>query len=120
MPLVASPTDVRLEVGAAELARPLLDPVCDLYDEVFSQPPFFWRDDESQLHRERLHGLLEDSTFGMAVAHVGDELAGFAYGFTLPPDTKRWTRLTEPVSVQLAAEWPGRTFVLFDYAVSET
>ncbi|OLB75208.1 MAG: hypothetical protein AUI14_21430 [Actinobacteria bacterium 13_2_20CM_2_71_6] len=108
----------RIDLGNAALARPLLDPICALYDEVFSAPPFFWREDESQLHRERLVGLLDDPTFGITVARVGQELAGFAYGFGLPADTKRWSRLTEPLSVQATTEWPGRTFLLFDYAVA--
>src|SRR5436190_14212590 len=95
---------VRLDLGGADLARSLLDPICTLYDAVFSTPPFFWRDDESELHRERLLGLLEDPTYGIAVARVSGELVGFAYGFTVPPDTKRWSRLVEPLSVQVTSE----------------
>ena len=112
--------DVRIEIGGAALARPLLDPICELYDEVFSVPPFFWRADESALHRERLLGLLDDPGFDVAVARAGDELVGFAYGFTVPPDTKRWSGLLVPVSTEVASEWPGRTFLLFDYGVRLT
>jgi ribosomal protein S18 acetylase RimI-like enzyme len=111
---------VRLDLGGAELARQLLDPICHLYDEVFSAPPFFWREDESELHRERLLGLLEDPTYGIAAARVGDELVGFGYGVAVPPDTKRWSRLVDPLSVQVTSEWPGRTFLLFDYGVRQT
>ena len=112
---------VRFDLGGADLARPLLDAICVLYDEVFAAPPFFWRDDESELHRERLTGLLADPTFGIAVARASEELVGFAYGFGLPADTKRWTRLVEPVSsARVTAEWPGRTFLLFDYAVRQS
>ncbi len=110
-------TDVRIEIGGAALTCPLLDPICALYDEVFSTPPFFWREDESELHRQRLLRLLDDPTYGIAVAWAEDELVGFAYGFSLPADTKRWSGLLEPVSVQVTGEWPGRTFLLFDYAV---
>lgn len=109
--------DVRVEVGGAELTRPLLDPICALYDEIFSAPPFFWRDDESVLHRERLLRLLDDPTFGVAVAQAGGRLAGFAYGFRVLPDTTRWAGLIGEVSPELVAEWPGRTFLLFDYGV---
>jgi GNAT superfamily N-acetyltransferase len=111
---------VRLDLGGPDLARPLVDAICELYDEVFSVPPFFWREDESRLHRERLLRLLEDPTFGTALAWMGDELVGFAYGFTVPPDTKRWSNLTKPASPELTEEWPGRTFLLFDFAVRET
>lgn len=110
-------TDLRVEIGGAALGRPLLDPICALYDEVFSAPPFFWRDDESELHRERLLRLLDDPSFGVAVAQAGEDLAGFAYGFRVPPNTTRWDGLIGEVSPELVAEWPGRTFLLFDYGV---
>jgi len=111
------PVTPEIDLGSGELASSLLGPVCDLYDEVFSQPPFFWRESESELHRDRLRSLLTDSSFGIAVARVDSQLVGFAYGFALAADTKRWSRLVEPVSATMAAEWPGRTFLLFDYGV---
>jgi len=95
---------LRIDLGGADFARPLLDPICALYDEVFSVPPFFWREDESKLHRDRLLRLMGDPTFGIAGAWVGDELVGFAYGFAVPPDTKRWSNLTEPTPPELAEE----------------
>lgn len=109
--------ELHVEIGDAAVARPLLDSICVLYDEVFSVPPFFWRGDESELHRQRLVRLLDDPTFGIAVALAGAELVGFAYGFMVPPDTTRWSGLMEPVEPMVAAEWPGRTFLLFDFAV---
>jgi len=109
--------DVRVEIGGAALARSAIDPICALYDEVFSAPPFFWREDESELHRQRLLRLLDDPTFGVVVARADEELVGFAYGFSVPPDTTRWQGLTNEVPPELTAEWPGRTFLLFDYGV---
>jgi hypothetical protein len=111
---------IRLDLGGADLGRALLDPICDLYDEVFSAPPFFWREDESQLHRERLLSLFDDPSYGLAVARTDQGLVGFAYGVAVPPDTKRWSRLLEPLPIQVTAEWPGRTFLLFDYAVQQS
>jgi hypothetical protein len=109
--------DVRIALESAERGRELIDPICKVYDEVFSAPPFFWRDDESDLHRERLAGLLDDESFGLATAIGTDGLVGFAYGFTIPANTQRWTRLRGDVDSETAREWPGRTFLLFDYAV---
>jgi hypothetical protein len=51
------------------------------------------------------------------VAQEGGELAGFAYGFRIPPNTTRWAGLVGEASPELTAEWPGRTFLLFDYGV---
>src|SRR4051812_3421292 len=84
------PEHVTIRSGGAALARARLDPICTLYDEVFSQPPFLWRDDEPQLHRERLLKLLNNATFGLAIATTADDaLVGFAYGFGLAADTRR-------------------------------
>jgi GNAT superfamily N-acetyltransferase len=110
-------TPVHIDLGGAGLARPLVGRIGELYREVFSVPPYFWKPDEAQLHRERLLRLLDDPTFGIAVAWAGSELVGFAYGFTVPPDTKRWSNLTEPAPAELTEEWSGRTFLLFDFAV---
>jgi GNAT superfamily N-acetyltransferase len=84
---------------------------------VFSEPPSHWHEEESELHRGRLLKLLDDPAFGIAVARVGEELVGFAYGFTVPSDSTRWSRLLVPVANEVAREWPGRTFMLFDFAV---
>ena len=115
--MMSDAVSVSYAVGRADLVSPLIDRVCTLYDEVFSAPPFFWRDDESQLHRDRLGRLLRDESFGAATASAGVELVGFAYGFTVPATTTRWAGLREPVAPAVATEWPGRTFLLFDFAV---
>jgi GNAT superfamily N-acetyltransferase len=106
-----------LRSGGAKLAAPVIDPICALYDEVFAQPPFAWRDDEPALHRARLTALLDDPTFGVVLATDGPQLTGFGYGFTLAPHTTRWTELSPPLPSPQSDEWPGRTFVLFDFAV---
>ncbi|WP_433064861.1 N-acetyltransferase family protein [Dactylosporangium sp. CS-033363] len=107
-----------LTAGGAELALRLLEPICELYDTVFSEPQFVWRAEESGLHRERLVELTNDPTFGIVVAELDGALLGFAYGYTLPHTTTRWSRLIGTLPPETSAEWPGRTFVLFDYAVA--
>jgi hypothetical protein len=82
--------DLRLELGSADLGHKLIEPICSVYDEVFFVPPFFWRADESRLHRERLQRLLEDPTFGLVIALEVGDLVGFAYGFSLSAATRRW------------------------------
>jgi hypothetical protein len=46
--------DVQLTLGDRLLAEQFFEPTCQLYDQVFSQPPFRWTDDESKHHRELL------------------------------------------------------------------
>jgi GNAT superfamily N-acetyltransferase len=90
-----------------------------LYDEVFSQPPFRWTDDESEHHRQSLTRLMTNPTFGLVTAETGSDLIGFAYGVALPPDTKWWAGMAEPLPDELTAEWSGRTFAVIDLAVRE-
>jgi GNAT superfamily N-acetyltransferase len=115
--MLPSVDEVKVTLADADTGRQLLEPICQIYDEVFSAPPFFWRDDESSLHRARLTGLLDDPTFGLTIALRDDQLIGFAYGFTVAADTRRWSRLIGDVDPEITREWTGRTFLLFDYAV---
>lgn len=108
---------VTIGLASRERANALLDPICDLYDEVFSAPPFRWTDDESEHHRRMLDSLLVEPTFGLVTAEADGQLVGFAYGYTLPPDTRWWEGFQSPLSAELAKEREGRTFALIDLAV---
>lgn len=108
---------VVVHLGTATTATRLFEPICHLYDAAFSQPPFRWTDDESAHHREMLNSLRTKSSFGIATAEQGEQLVGFAYGYTLPVDTSWWTDFTEPLSAEITEEWDGRTFALIDLAV---
>jgi GNAT superfamily N-acetyltransferase len=110
--------DVRIEIGDAEGAATNIDQICEVYDEVFSQPPFHWQEDDSASHRERLMRLMQDPSFGIATASSSHRLIGFAYGYTLPTTTKLWDSLVEPIDPAMTDEWPGRTFLFFDFAVT--
>jgi len=109
--------DVTLTLGDGRRAAELLDPICALYDAVFSQPPFRWTADESAHHRQSLVELARNPTFGLATAEAGDELVGFAYGVRLAPSTGWWQGFEEPPPAELVAEHGGRTFALIDLAV---
>jgi ribosomal protein S18 acetylase RimI-like enzyme len=106
-----------VHLGGAPLAEALFDAIRNLYDEVFSQPPFAWEESEPEDHRKRLMRVMAEPTFGLTVALAEGALVGFAYGYTSAPDSPRWTGFTPPLSAGLTAEWPGRTFALVDLAV---
>ena len=108
---------VTVKLGNPTTADTLFESICALYDDVFSQPPFRWTDDESSHHRELLRNLRSKPSFGIATAERGEQLVGFAYGYTLPSDTKWWTEFTHPIPSGLGDEQEGRTFALIDLAV---
>ncbi|WP_051180251.1 GNAT family N-acetyltransferase [Nocardia concava] len=97
----------------------LVDPICDLYDEAFSVPPFVWPADESTHHRRLLERLIADPTFGLSIAEVDGGLVGFAYGYRLGPNTNWWNGFQNPVPDDLSKERPGRTFAVIDLAVQQ-
>ncbi|WP_434582055.1 GNAT family N-acetyltransferase [Carbonactinospora thermoautotrophica] len=111
---------VTVSLGAAATARRLFEPIYRLYYETFSKPPYQWPEGEEEQYRRRFERLMGDPTFGIAVAQCGDELAGFAYGYTLRPDTKWWEGFVTPVPPEVTTEWEGRTFALIDFAVDES
>jgi ribosomal protein S18 acetylase RimI-like enzyme len=55
--------------------------------------------------------------FGLAGAWHGAYLVGYACGFPLRPSTSWWKELTTPLSPDVTAEHPGRTFALTGLAV---
>jgi ribosomal protein S18 acetylase RimI-like enzyme len=112
---------LRVIVSAATRSRAhtLLDSICGLYDEVFSAQPFHWTDDESEHHRRMLTSLLTEPTFGLVTAEADGQLVGFAYGYTLPPDTRWWQGFQKPLPAELTMEREGRTFALIDLAVQQ-
>jgi ribosomal protein S18 acetylase RimI-like enzyme len=116
---LGSPAFARTQIDGRAASERLFEPICALYDQVFSQPPFRWTDEESQHHRKLLSDLMEEPTFGIASAEAGGRLAGFGYGYQLRPDTRWWQNFLEPVPDELAREWPGRTFALIDLAVDQ-
>ncbi len=112
--------DVVVEVGGASIAEALFDPICRLYDEVFSEPPFRWRPEESHNHRLRLKRLMGRKTFGITSACRGNDLVGFAYGSALSPDTRWWSGMLQPAPEEITTEWEGRTFALIGRALHDT
>lgn len=105
---------VRLVRGADALCREYFDAICELYDEVFAEPPMHWSVGQSAEHRETLERLMGSPGFGVVLAHAGERLVGFAYGRTLATDTHWWDNFLSPVPAEVTAERPGRTFAVID------
>jgi GNAT superfamily N-acetyltransferase len=110
--------DVRVQLDTPEAVHKYEEPIFQLYYDTFSKPPYQWPDNEEAAFRQRLTRLARDSTFGIATAWIDEELVGFAYGYTLRPDTSWWQGFVTPVPEELTTEWEGRTFALIDFAVA--
>lgn len=113
------PSNVLVQLGAAATVQEYMEPIFELYYETFSKPPYRWPDNEETQFRRRLSRLATDATFGITTAQIDDELVGFAYGYTLRPDTTWWDGFVTPVNEELTTEREGRTFALIDFAVTE-
>lgn len=113
-------SDIAVQLGSRATAEALFDPICNLYDQVFSRPPFRWTDEEAGHHRQLLAKLRNEPSFGIVTAQDSDQrLVGFGYGYMLRPDTGWWQNFLQPLPDELIKEWPGRTFALIDLAVAQ-
>jgi hypothetical protein len=82
--------NLRVELEDHASAETLFEPICQLYREAFSQPPFNRSEAQHQAQADQLRQLLTNPTFGLSTAYVGDELVGFLYGIRLRPGTAWW------------------------------
>ncbi len=113
------PPSIQVQLGTRATAQEYEEPIFQLYYETFSKPPYQWSDDEETAFRRRFARFATDATFGIAIAQTGDKFIGFAYGYTLRPDTSWWNGFVTPVPEELTTEQEGRTFALIDFAVAE-
>jgi len=112
-------SDIRLISGGDEVARSWASQIHELYDQVFSHPPFEWHEEDSEAHRRDFDELLREDTFSVVVGLFRGQLISFAYGYALPVDHRWWTDFSDDLPLDFVLEYPGRTFALIDLAVSE-
>ncbi len=98
-------------------ARELAEIVCAMYEAVFSLPPFSGDAAEFANQRSYYPAMTARPGFRLTTARAGGSYVGFGYGFLLPADTRWWSDLAEPVSVEFSRETGRRTFALIDYGV---
>lgn len=77
--------DMAYDVLDGQGARRFADVLRDLYAEVYAEPPYLEGPKHVAQFARWYADELDKPGFTLAVAHRGDELAGAAYGFTLPP-----------------------------------
>ncbi|MEU3170023.1 hypothetical protein [Streptosporangium sp. NPDC006930] len=109
--------EMTIETHGCREALALAGTICDLYEAVFSLPPFNGNAAEFANQRSYFPKLAERPGFRLTTARSGPEFIGFGYGYPLPADTHWWSRLAEPVDEEFAAETGTRTFAVIDYGV---
>jgi ribosomal protein S18 acetylase RimI-like enzyme len=109
---------VHIELGDANTADKVFEPVCQLYAAVFSAPPLNRPPEKLASQRRGLRSLMTEPTFGMAMAWSDDQLVGFVYGYALGTGTRWWEGFLTPVAEDITREWDGRTFVIIDMGVA--
>jgi hypothetical protein len=113
-----TPTDeLTIETHGRREALALAGTICDLYEAVFSLPPFDGNAAEFANQRSYFPKLVDRPGFRLTTARSGPEFIGFGYGYLLPTGTLWWNTLVEPVDEEFAAETGTRTFAVIDYGV---
>lgn len=112
---------VHVAAGGPEDARLYADQLADLFESDFFDPSIreiylgvFTKERFRKKILEEYAGL---RGFRIITAWAGDELVGFAYGSSLPPDSLWWKDVKETLSEEFVKEDGNRTFALFDFVV---
>ena len=111
------PPKIEFAQPGSEQAAKHLDELTTLYAEVYAEPPYEWGQEHAELFADRFQGQRQQDGFALVEARDRDELVGVAFGVTLLPDTPWWQNLTWPVSPDVTAEHPNRTFALVELLV---
>ncbi|MGH3764561.1 MAG: GNAT family N-acetyltransferase [Pseudonocardiaceae bacterium] len=113
------PPTVHVQLGTSETVQEYAEPIFQLYYDAFSKPPHTWPEHGEAEFRRLLSRLASNPTLGIVTAQAENELIGFAYGYTLKPDTHWWDGFITPVPDEVTIERKGRTFALIDFVVAE-
>lgn len=110
---VPSPSVEHLGADALQDRR---EELLAVYAEVYSaqlDAPFF----SLPRYWERLEGYASRDGFAMRLGRLGDDLVGYALGYTLPAGSRWWEGLRQDVPKDLLVEDGHRTFGLNEIMV---
>jgi GNAT superfamily N-acetyltransferase len=101
----------------SEQAARHVDELAALYAEVYAEPPYEWGQEHITLFVKRFDGQRRQDGFTLVEARHQGQLVGMGFGVTLLPNTPWWQNLTTPMSPDVTAERPNRTFALVELLV---
>jgi GNAT superfamily N-acetyltransferase len=100
-----------------DTAREQLAIVRELYAEVYAEPPYFVGPAEVAEFVAGWQQRVAEPGFRLVLGHWDDRPVGFAFGAQLQAQAGWWQGALTPLSPQLTAEHPGRTFALLEIGV---
>jgi len=106
---------MELRHHTSEQAAELVDQLVALYLLVYADGGEFHSEDR---YRRQLAGHMQREGWDLVTATVGDELAGYIYGFPLPAQTMWWAGIHEPVPTGFTDEDGKRTFAISELMVA--
>ncbi len=98
-------------------AKAITGQLIDVYLEVYgAEGGEFYSEDR---YREQLRNHMTADGWELVAAWAGAELAGYVYGFPLPPGSRWWRGLLTLVDVAVTEETGSRTFAVSELMVRE-
>ncbi|MGH3829666.1 MAG: GNAT family N-acetyltransferase [Pseudonocardiaceae bacterium] len=112
-----STRDLTLTHHASAGAAELMDELCDVYADAYGVVPGEDTREKSSAFRERASVALRGVNYSLVTARVGDELVGFAFGYSLRPERGWWDGLRPAPPAGFTEETGSRTVVLSEIEV---
>ncbi|HET9253914.1 MAG TPA: GNAT family N-acetyltransferase [Pseudonocardiaceae bacterium] len=106
-----------LTIYGADTSADMLSAVRKLYAEVYAEPPYCEGVAEVANFTSSWPEMMAQHNFRLVVARRADEPIAFALGYQLGAHTQWWDGATAPLSREITAEYPGRTFAIIEIAV---
>jgi GNAT superfamily N-acetyltransferase len=109
--------DLRLTHHTSSEAAKLMDELCEVYADAYGAVPGEDTQEKSSDFRERARAAQEGVNYSLVTARIGDQLVGFAFGYSLRLGRGWWDGLKPEPSEGFTLETGSRTVVLSEIEV---
>lgn len=113
----ADPDQITLTSYGADTGLAQLSVVCGLFAEVYAEPPYWLGPEDVADFAAAWPGRVAAPNFRLVLARRAEEPVGFVFGTQLEAQNRWWDGALTPLSEHFTAEYPGRTFAIFEIGV---
>ncbi len=114
---MAATDDLTLTHHISTEAAKLMDELCEVYADAYGAVPGEDIREKSSAFRERATAAQQGLNYSLVTAHVGDQLVGFAFGYSLRAERGWWDGLKPEPPEGFTNETGSRTVVLSEIEV---